>query len=1523
MSWPLSHDFNEAIQNPQLVFTDPDLKGAEAVVGARGLPLPRSGNFADVYQLRGTDGRDWAVKCFTRPVVGLAQRYARVSEALEHAKLPFVVGFSFLPEGMLVAGARRPVVKMEWVEGLLLNQVVRENAGRPAVLAALGQMWVRLCKRLREARITHADIQHGNVLLVPGARPGAYGLKLIDYDGMYVPALANQPSGEVGHSSYQHPTRATGRVYSPDVDRFPHLVVLTALKGLEASGPGLWERHDTGDNLLFTEEDFKKPAESKVMRELWRTEHPAVQALVGRLALACGRPIPQTPWVDEFAPDGEPTPLDNDSRRAAAAALGVALPVPVALPPEPTHHAALPAVVPLPPEPSAVPAVPVQEVDVELVEEQKAGGRAEKKAEKKRPAYRPPGKSEKSNSHMLLIVGGILLLVGGVAAAIALSGGKKPEDTTQNPNDGDPNGGGTVPKDKEPVEPKDKGPKEKEPKDKKIDTPVVLIPASPKAARMVEKEGRRTRFEGIQVQWMRFDHEGRSLLLAGAAAPNGNAAPNQRIAVHDIETGATRVVRDQPWSGIAPLVLPLPGGRVGVWSVGDKEIAVTDRTGDRAAPVPLPSLPPVTPDIGSVIAVSWDGRYVAAGRRGQFALPPGATERAYLPTPFRLLDTKTGKEVLAFDWQSESVHFNADSSRVLVIDAYARGRWFKLPGGEPDGEWKFGTQVTGHGPLSVSAASRDARVLLCHGTIGEQGGTFFVLDAETGRVVSTLGRNLEPFSPRLSADGRLAVAVLKSTRAREHELVALDTARGAEVARATLPESDAFGWTIALAPDGRTVVAAENRPPGRAIVYDLTGESTAGPPKTVGKLQVKERWAVDLGVDPPITRLASSLDGRLVVASGLNKIGSRCLDAATGELVPGSVNRTVTPRSGILPPRGVIALDGGRFAAPRFQGDAATPVWDPRKQQWDADLLKPIESVGKVSGSVFVSRDARYLAFGAGGAPEAVGPFKLRDVKADKTILELDLAHGQALFTEDCSRVLVADRAGKCRWFKLPSGKPDGEWTYQKQGTGLSGPLAISADGAAVLHEGQLAGRDELHHLLDGSDGRVIRSFPGTYVSQSQRGNSLSADARVVALIRREPGRNGAIDVIETATGAVAATLTAPADKEFLSLELLRDGSAVLAVVATKTDTPAETPQSVVRYDLVPEAVKPKDTLVTQPPVTYPNGPVEPGKLYPRWVAGVDVGRDAARIHADPEAAVVLVGNPVAGHAALDLKAGTPHAGFADLGRNGVADFFKLDGGRVGSVTQSMTEVRVWDAKTGKEEAAIDIPAIPPGSGNAKALRAVLSPNGKYLAVGRAGVAVADNPDVPLRVFDAAANKELVTTTWKGGSMHFTADSSRLLVAEWSGKCRWFKLPSGAPDGGWDFGPPPPGQRHLVYGISADGSAVAYKGPAGLKSNESWPGLVDGKTGEVTRRFSKHHFASDVSVSADGRRAALLLEVTADACTFDVVDTTTGASLGTARLVTGRAVPSFALSPDGNVLFAHDPAANKLHRLDVVPPKSP
>ena len=190
MPWPLSQDYNEAIQSPASNFADADLKRGQVVCNALGLPMPFSGNFADVYQVRCPDGARWAVKCFTREALGLRERYQEISKHLRQAKLPFTVDFSYLEQGIRIAGKWYPVLKMEWVEDLTLNQFVAKYADNPAMLQSLLQIWARMAKDLREAKIAHCDLQHGNVLLAPGLRANSSALKLIDYDGMWVPALA-------------------------------------------------------------------------------------------------------------------------------------------------------------------------------------------------------------------------------------------------------------------------------------------------------------------------------------------------------------------------------------------------------------------------------------------------------------------------------------------------------------------------------------------------------------------------------------------------------------------------------------------------------------------------------------------------------------------------------------------------------------------------------------------------------------------------------------------------------------------------------------------------------------------------------------------------------------------------------------------------------------------------------------------------------------------------------------------------------------------------------------------------------------------------------------------------------------------------------------------------------------------------------------------------------------------------------------------------------------------------------------
>ncbi len=329
MDWPLPQDYNEAIQNPRTSFADPELRRGEPVTNALGLPMPRSGGFADVYEIRCPASQiRWAVKCFTRPVADLRERYAEISTYLRQAQLPFSVDFNYLQKGITIQGEWYGIVKMDWIEGLLLNEFIRDAADRASTLEALIQVWLRMARRLREARLAHGDLQHGNVLLVPGSKPGALAIRLIDYDGMFVPALAERKPGEVGHPNYQHPLRASHDLYNLDIDRFPLLLVATVLRCLKVGGSKLWQRYDNGDNLLFREADLQAPAASALFHELWRLDDTEAHALVGHLMLASRLPPEQTPLLDELFIDSKVSPLSPDQEKQVETVLQSPPPLP-------------------------------------------------------------------------------------------------------------------------------------------------------------------------------------------------------------------------------------------------------------------------------------------------------------------------------------------------------------------------------------------------------------------------------------------------------------------------------------------------------------------------------------------------------------------------------------------------------------------------------------------------------------------------------------------------------------------------------------------------------------------------------------------------------------------------------------------------------------------------------------------------------------------------------------------------------------------------------------------------------------------------------------------------------------------------------------------------------------------------------------------------------------------------------------------------------------------------------------------
>ena len=64
------------------------------------------------------------------------------------------------------------------------------------------QQWPAVAAELSQEQIAHGDLQHANIMVTPDGK-----LKLVDYDGMCVPALVGAESLEFGTPPYQHPQR--------------------------------------------------------------------------------------------------------------------------------------------------------------------------------------------------------------------------------------------------------------------------------------------------------------------------------------------------------------------------------------------------------------------------------------------------------------------------------------------------------------------------------------------------------------------------------------------------------------------------------------------------------------------------------------------------------------------------------------------------------------------------------------------------------------------------------------------------------------------------------------------------------------------------------------------------------------------------------------------------------------------------------------------------------------------------------------------------------------------------------------------------------------------------------------------------------------------------------------------------------------------------------------------------------------------------------------------------------------------
>ncbi len=279
MPWPTPQDYNEAIQNPATCFADEGLRRGEVESNALGLPRSITGAFASVYRVT-ENNRSWAVRCFLKFRPDQQERYEKVSQYVMFDELEYTVHFEYLSKGIRVRGEWFPMLKMEWVEGETLDQYLESNVRNRSQVKSLLGKFDQMMAELRAAGIAHGDLQHGNIMVVNG------DLRLVDYDGMYVPKLAGWRSLELGHSNYQHPLRSDTD-FDPTLDNFSAHVIRTSLLTL-IDDQSLWSDSHVGDEcLLFKKRDFIQPDSSELFNHLLAHKSKDVQVSAASLAHLC------------------------------------------------------------------------------------------------------------------------------------------------------------------------------------------------------------------------------------------------------------------------------------------------------------------------------------------------------------------------------------------------------------------------------------------------------------------------------------------------------------------------------------------------------------------------------------------------------------------------------------------------------------------------------------------------------------------------------------------------------------------------------------------------------------------------------------------------------------------------------------------------------------------------------------------------------------------------------------------------------------------------------------------------------------------------------------------------------------------------------------------------------------------------------------------------------------------------------------------------------------------------------------
>ena len=275
MLYPTIKQYIDAIRLAEDNFDQ--LAAYRLVTWADGNPVMSSGNFAVVFKMQDSrDGSFHAVKCFLKDQPGRAEAYHLIADELEQVTSSYLAHIRFLEREFFVdtgnGGDEYPVLVMDWMEGITLDRYLRQHLDDPYALGMLAYHFARLGAWLLTQPFAHGDLKPDNILVRPDDT-----LVLVDYDGMFVPAMQGQRAPEMGSPDFRHPDR-TDADFSEHIDDFALASILLSLRAV-AHCPDYLGRYGAADRLLLSEADYRGPERCAFLRQ----EFPSTSAELDRV----------------------------------------------------------------------------------------------------------------------------------------------------------------------------------------------------------------------------------------------------------------------------------------------------------------------------------------------------------------------------------------------------------------------------------------------------------------------------------------------------------------------------------------------------------------------------------------------------------------------------------------------------------------------------------------------------------------------------------------------------------------------------------------------------------------------------------------------------------------------------------------------------------------------------------------------------------------------------------------------------------------------------------------------------------------------------------------------------------------------------------------------------------------------------------------------------------------------------------------------------------------------------------------